>query len=66
MLYEKQLVLLGGMSHIPRCCGYVKSLLFSFCVYIIKGEEAYNEIQFSKPGETIMQMLMYKFNLTKS
>ena len=29
-LYEKQLGLLWGISHSPRCCWYVKSLLFSY------------------------------------
>ena len=44
MLYEKQLGSLGGMSHSPRCCGYAKSLLFSFCVYMIEGDDALTEI----------------------
>ena len=39
-LDEKQLGLLGGISHSPICFWYVKSLLFSFCVYILKGDDA--------------------------
>ena len=44
-LYEKQLGSLGG--YIPlneMCCVCVKSLLFSFCVYVIKGDDALTEI----------------------
>ena len=67
MLYEKQLGLLRGISHSPRCCSYVKSLLFSFTfVYMIKDDDALTEIQFNQPGETVMQMLMYQFKLTNS
>ena len=44
-LYEKQL---GSLERdIPfteMCCVYVKSLLFSFCVYMIKGDDALTEI----------------------
>ena len=43
-LYEKQLGSYGGMSHSPRCCVNVKTLLFSFCVYVIKGDKALTEI----------------------
>ena len=43
-LYEKQLGSLRGISHSPRCCGYGKSLLFLFCVYMIKGDDALTEI----------------------
>ena len=64
MLYGKQLGLLWGISHSPGCCCYVKSLLFSFCLYMIKSDDAPTEIQFSKPGEMVMQMLMYQFKLT--
>ena len=40
MLYEKQLGLVRGISHSPRCFWYVKSLLFLICVYMIKGDNA--------------------------
>ena len=33
---------------------------------MIKDNEALTEIQFNQPGETVMQMLMYQFKLTKS
>ena len=36
----KKFDLLRGISHSPRFCWYVKSLLFSFCVYMIKGDDA--------------------------
>ena len=79
-LYEKQLGSLRGISHSPRCCWYVKSLLFSFWVYMIKGDDTLTEfssfevkwveqksIQTLQPGETkIIQMRMYQFKLTKS
>ena len=41
------------------------SNLFSFCVYMIKADDAPTVIQFSQTGETVMQMLMYQFKLTK-
>ena len=66
MLDEKQLGLLRGISHSPRCCWYVRSLLYSFCVYMIKSDDALTEIQFSQPDETVMRMLMYQFRLRKS
>ena len=79
-LYEKQLGSYGGMSHSPRCCVYVKTLLFSFCVYVIKGVKRLPRSVLSKqngmsknrykhfgqPGETVMRMRMYQFKLTKS
>ena len=34
------------ISHSPRCCCYVRSLLLSFCVDIIKGDDALTEISF--------------------
>ena len=40
MLYEKQLGLLRGIFHSPRCFWYDKSFLFSFCVYMSKGDNA--------------------------
>ena len=43
MLYEKQLGLLRVISHSPRCFRYVKSLLFSFCVYMINDDDALTE-----------------------
>ena len=44
-LYEKQLGSLEGyISLTEMCCVYVKSLLFSFCVYMIKGDDALTEI----------------------
>ena len=36
-LYREQLGSLRGVSHSLRCCWYVKSFLFLFCVYMIKG-----------------------------
>ena len=33
---------------------------------MIKGDDAHTEIQFDQSGETVMQMLMYRFKLTKS
>ena len=65
MLYEKQLGLLRGISHSPRCCWRVKSFLFSFCVYMIKSDDTLIDIQFRQPGETVMRMLMHQFKLTK-
>ena len=44
MSYEKQLGSLKEISHSPKCCWYVKSLLFLFCVYLIKGDNALTEI----------------------
>ena len=43
-LYEKQLGSLREISHAPRCCCYVKSLLFLFCVYMIKGDDSLTKI----------------------
>ena len=80
-LYKKQLGSLRGISHSPRCCWYVKSLLLLFCVYMIKGDDALTVISpfeaksvnknryehFRQPAETkIMQMCMYQFKLTKN
>ena len=33
---------------------------------MIKADDAITEIQFSQPGKTVMQILMYIFKLTKS
>ena len=81
-LYEKQLGSLKGISHSPRCCWYVISLLFLFWVYIWsrgmtrlprshlskRNEMNKNRCKhFSQPVKTkIMRMHMYKFKLTKS
>ena len=79
-LYKKQLGSLRGIYHSPRCCWYVKSLLFSFWVYMIKGDDTLTEIspfevkwveqksiQTLQPSETkIIQMRMYQFKLAKS
>ena len=43
-LYEKQLGLLRAISHSPRGCWYLKSFLFSFYVYMIKGDDALTDI----------------------
>ena len=40
----RNLARLGGISHSPRCCWYVKSLLFSFCVNLIKGDDGLTKI----------------------
>ena len=43
--YEKQLGSLGGYVPLTEmCCVYVKSVLFSFCVYMIKEGDALTEI----------------------
>ena len=41
---RNNLALLGGIPLTEMCCVYVKSLLFSFCVYMIKGDDALTEI----------------------
>ena len=79
-LYEKQLGSLRGISHLPRCCWYVKFILFSFSVYMIKGEACLprshlskrngmnkNRYEhFSRPGEAnIIQTNMYQFKLKR-
>ena len=33
---------------------------------MIKGDDAFTEIQYSQPGKAVMRMLMYKFKLAKS
>ena len=62
MLHEKQL----DLHYSPRCCRYEKSILFSFCFYMIKSDVGLTKIQFSQPDETVMRMLMNQFNFTKS
>ena len=62
-LYEKQLGSLRVMSHWPRCCWYVKSILFSFCVYTIKGDDALTEMS---PFEVRFLLFPYKHPATIS
>ena len=53
-LYEKQLGSLRGISHSPRSCWHVKSLLLSFWVYMMQGGwHTYRDLAFrSKMGWT--------------
>ena len=75
-LYEKKIGSFRGISHSPRCCCYVKSLLFSFWVYMIRGMTRLPSSRLSKRNglnknrckreKEIIQMRMYQFKLPNS
>ena len=79
-LHEKQLGPFGRISYSPGCCWYVKPLLFSSCVYLIKMDDVLTDISsfeakwdekkkwykhFSQPGKTDLRMHIHQFKLTK-